>query len=73
MKAHITKEEQEKFIQSEMEKTLTRVKTISMKQGMRAALGVILDKTKQEDKNIQEILDDIKSYCEKALGVVNAD
>lgn len=73
MKAHITKEEQEKFIQSEMEKTLTRVKTISMKQGMRAVLGVILDKTKQENKNAQEILDDIKFYCEKALGVVNAD
>ena len=54
-----------------MEKTLQKVKTISIKMGMKAALGVILDKAEQEDKDDSQKITEIREYCKKALGVVN--
>ena len=58
---------------AELEKTLQKIRTISIKEGMKAALGVILDKAEQAEKDDTEKIAEITEYCKKALGVVNAE
>ena len=69
MKAHIS--DVEKQLDEQVRGILQKVRTSSLKEGMRAALGVILDKTKQTGKSEQEILEDIKEYCAKALQITS--